>query len=671
EMPGDRTLRLQHGNRIEALCVPGTHIAADIYGAAPAGTVSFSVKHTEGVNVEVVSQGQAEVGAAPGTGTRWPLKEGTVLRFSMNRASTEVNDNKVTVSFYAEGGQPISQAGVFLTGVGISLDVDTDRDGVVEKNNPNKASWTWGPEGHGAILLVSCNKESPFTLPSDGNDERVFSKEDLLDMARMVLRTEGPQRLPRGYEIVLYVPVTDADKVGVFQVQNPFFGQRYVQVLGQGKLCHTVQFTGGAAEMEFFVEGLRFPDDTFSGLVSIHVTLLETLAEGIPHTPVFTDTVVFRVAPWIMTPNTLAPVTVFVCSLKDNYLFMKEIKNLVNKAGCELKVCFGYSGRGGRWIQDEIEFGYIHAPHKSFPVVLDSPQDGGLEKLAIKELLGPDFGYVSREPLFEAITTLDSFGNLEVSPPVTVEGKEYPLGRILIGSSFPTSAGRRMTRLVRDFLFAQQVQAPVELYSDWLSLGHVNEFITFVPTCDTKGFRMLLASPVACYSLFREKQKEGQGEATMFKGKGTAGYSGTDTKRVTINKVLSNDILAQQNQYVQRCIDWNRDILKKELGLTEEDIIDLPALFKLDKQGKAVPYFPNMVTMIVLANNLGIPKPFGPVLGGECCLELRVRSLLEPLGLCCRFLEDVVCYHDRLGEVRCGINVQRGPFPFNWWHLTP
>lgn len=99
---------------------------------------------------------------------------------------------QVTVSFYAEGGQPINQAGVFLTGIGeyegfrntaiplqpfgplewdvlmwgqrwiqvcwvwgpfappnpgmmvgsahpgISLDVDADRDGVVEKNNPNK-----------------------------------------------------------------------------------------------------------------------------------------------------------------------------------------------------------------------------------------------------------------------------------------------------------------------------------------------------------------------------------------------------------------------------------------------------------------------------------------------------------------------------------------------------
>uniref|UniRef100_A0A8B9HZ22 Succinate dehydrogenase [ubiquinone] iron-sulfur subunit, mitochondrial n=2 Tax=Anseriformes TaxID=8826 RepID=A0A8B9HZ22_9AVES len=147
-----------------------------------------------------------------------------------------------------------------------------------------------------------------------------------------------------------------------------------------------------------------------------------------------------------------------------------------------------------------------------------------------------------------------------------------------------------MTRVVRDFLFAQQVQAPVELYSDWLATGHVNEFVTFVPSPDTKRFRMLMASPTACYRLFREKQKEGQGEATMFKG-----YSGMDTKRVTINKVLSNNIMVQQNQYVQRCIDWNRDILKKELGLTEEDIIDLPALFKLDKQGKAMPYFPNMI----------------------------------------------------------------------------
>ncbi|NXH14545.1 PADI2 deiminase, partial [Bucco capensis] len=129
--------------------------------AAPPGAVSFGVKHTEGVSVEVVYRGQEELGSALDGGTRWPLDKGTVLRFSMSQASSELNDNKVTVSFYAEEGKPINQTGVFLTGVGISLDVDADRDGVVEKNNPNKASWTWGPEGHGAILLVSCDKEHP------------------------------------------------------------------------------------------------------------------------------------------------------------------------------------------------------------------------------------------------------------------------------------------------------------------------------------------------------------------------------------------------------------------------------------------------------------------------------------------------------------------------------
>lgn len=45
----------------------------------------------------------------------------------------------------------------------------------------------------------------------------------------------------------------------------------------------------------------------------------------------------------------------------------------------------------------------------------------------------------------------------------------------------------------------------------------------------------------------------------------------------------------------QRCLDWNRDILKKELGLSEQDIIDLPALFKIHDDGQAIAYFPNMV----------------------------------------------------------------------------
>ncbi|NXY38369.1 PADI2 deiminase, partial [Pomatorhinus ruficollis] len=279
---------------------------------------------------------------------------------------------------------------------------------------------------------------------------------------------------------------------------------------------------------------------------------------------------------------------------------------------------------------------------------------------------GPDFGYVHKEPLFEAVASLDSFGNVEVSPPVCVAGKEYPLGRILIGSSFPVSAGRRMTRLVRDFLYAQRVQAPVELYSDWLAVGNVNEFVTFVPTSDKKRFRMLLASPAACYRLFREKQKEGQGEATMFKGKGTA-LSGTAgaTRGHFPCWVSFSRMPARRPQpppALFRESEWDG----RDKGLCVEGIPSVsPILMPLS------PGVTPQVTMMVLARVLGIPKPFGPVAGGECCLERRIRALLEPLGLCCRFLEDVSSYHGSLGEVRCGTSVQRRPFAFKWWHFTP
>lgn len=39
-----------------------------------------------------------------------------------------------------------------------------------------------------------------------------------------------------------------------------------------------------------------------------------------------------------------------------------------------------------------------------------------------------------------------------------------------------------MSKALRDFVYAQQVQAPVELFSDWLMSGHADEFMCFIPT---------------------------------------------------------------------------------------------------------------------------------------------------------------------------------------------
>lgn len=52
-------------------------------------------------------------------------------------------------------------------------------------------------------------------------------------------------------------------------------------------------------------------------------------------------------------------------------------------------------------------------------------------------------------------------------------------------SIFPSSSeGRNMSKGLREFVYAQQVQAPVELFSDWLMTGHMDQFMCFVPTND-------------------------------------------------------------------------------------------------------------------------------------------------------------------------------------------
>ncbi|KAM4872877.1 inactive protein-arginine deiminase type-6-like [Thomomys bottae] len=528
-----------------------------------------------------------------------------------------------------------------------------------------KRTWTWGPSGQGPILLVNCDKDDPKSSAPDFEDEQVFDPKDLQDMALMSVSTKAPKGFFRQHQLLLHVAKAEMERVRVFQATQDGRPSRYKVVLGPEKNSHCLKLPGDQHCVDFYVEGRAFPDAGFPGLVSLGISLLDTSKPELPDTLLFQDSVVFRVAPWIMTPNTQAPQEVYMCRISDNEGFLKSVAALAKKAKCKLTVSPQEENMDDQWMQDEMEFGYIQAPHKTLPVVFDSPRDRGLKDFPMKRVMGPNLGYVTRELASDDITGLDSFGNLEVSPPVVVGEKQYPLGRILIGnSSYPSSKDSRdMHAALQDFLRAQQVQAPVELYSDWLSVGHVDEFLSFVPAPDRKGFRLLLASPRACYRLFQKQQEEGHGEALLFQGI-------KRRKQQSIKAILSNKVLREQNSYAQSCIDWNRGVLKRELGLAEEDIVDLPQLFKLSGNSKAklkvVAFFPNMVNMLVLGKHLGIPKPFGPLINGRCCLEEKVRSLLEPLGLHCVFIDDFAPYHMLHGEVHCGTNVRRQPFSFKW-----
>ncbi|KAG8431664.1 hypothetical protein GDO86_020542 [Hymenochirus boettgeri] len=565
---------------------------------------------------------------------------------------------QVKVSYYrSNSSSAVGNAILYLTIISVSLDVDVNRVGAVSRGVGDKGNWSWGLEGTGAILLVNCDRDRQDSNIMDSHDVSLPNDADLKDMSPMVLTAAGPDKVFNDHQIILHISRRDATKLRVYcKSKNSY-------VLGGDKVSYRVE-RGNKDQTEFYVEGLDFPDVDFNGLVFVNLSF-ERIYDKME---IFSEKVAFRLTPWIMTPNTQKPLEVYVCSVRDNTKFLKELTEVVKKAKCRLNVCLEVENRGDRWIQDEMEFGYIEAPHKQFPVVLDSPRNRQLDVVPFKKILGPDFGYVTREPKDEEeVDSLDAFGNLEVSPPVTVKGKQYPLGRILFGGSLGVSdqspcPPRAMNKVVTGFLRAQLVQSPVELYSDWLSVGHIDEFMSFVPAPDKKGFRLLLASPVTCLELFRQKQKEGYGDAVLLEG--------LVEKPFNIDQILSNEKLLKDSAYTQECVDLNREVMKEELGLSEDDIIDIPVLYTLHSR-KAEAFFPDMVNMLVLGKFLAIPKPFGPIIKGKCCLEEKVCSLLEPLGLNCNFIDDFAPYHLALGEVHCGSNVIRKPFSAKWWQIMP
>lgn len=62
-----------------------------------------------------------------------------------------------------------------------------------------------------------------------------------------------------------------------------------------------------------------------------------------------------------------------------------------------------------------------------------------------------------------------------------------------------------MTKVVQDFLWAQKVQEPIALFSDWLIVGHVDEFMTFVPAPDRKVNKDTTCTDKLKYDIMRRK----------------------------------------------------------------------------------------------------------------------------------------------------------------------
>jgi protein-arginine deiminase len=295
-----------------------------------------------------------------------------------------------------------------------------------------------------------------------------------------------------------------------------------------------------------------------------------------------------------------------------------------------------------------------------------------LYEQTISDLVNDNFGHVYVRQA--GSNSLDSFGNLEVTPSLA----EYPFGRIYYGvrnTAYSTGhVGDEMSANVVNFLQGSKYQPPVTIPTNWLQVGHVDEFLSFVPNLNAgrreKKYKLLIASPRVATRLCRRLPASVRNTTIICRNKG-AGYA------LAVRDFLDpHSRIRQFNARLQDRLDeMLTNIICPEFKLANpDDIIHIPAIFNGDLGPgtlveNAIARTGGMVNSLVVKPNVIIPKPFGPQnAAGEDIFEKDTREKLQRLGLTVHFVDDWLTYHVNQGEIHCGTNTKRRPpADWEWW----
>ena len=313
------------------------------------------------------------------------------------------------------------------------------------------------------------------------------------------------------------------------------------------------------------------------------------------------------------------------------------------------------------WIQDEIELATsVGANGTRLDTMIDSIRERGLGVYPKATQVYPDsIPRMWGSPA--SATTFDAFGNLEASPPVTVGDVEYPFGRIYYGKEGPAG----LDDVLANHLDAQTVQNPFHVNTSWLCVGHIDEISSFVPdSASPKGFKFLFSDVGAAVDIL-----EGMDPATSLPRFGLAEPNGHGIP--TVNGLLTNSLRAFNEDRQALYLDPIRERFIAELGLDEEDIVDVPTWFEPINCGPGSPHavalVPGTVNLLVAnledASHLFIADPFVRSDLGDQSSDPFIQDFVArmPRDLQVHFVDNWFVYHMGLGEVHCATNARRTP----------
>jgi protein-arginine deiminase len=589
---------------------------------------------------------------------------------------------------------------------------DTNRDGVVDIEGDSdlleKLTWT---ADRGALFLANiadtdqrCSRNITDSTPNDQLDKCHDASDNVLRNQKYLasLRT-------------LPVDELSASAFGSISVTGPGAEEKVRIFVKAGSKWEFVtsnytftaeELTGG---LELGIDGrdVRRPNG-WDGKATVRFSITDGAETA-------SDEVALRVAPVLTHHHAQEAERVF--STRQNYPAQNKFNEdlVVNVADAGILEPVFQFGRD-IWTQDFFEPGYSSIPGPDGPVVLrimirscQSGRQAGRQ--VFRDVRDKSVGAVQ---YLANGGTLDSTGNLETIPPYTHDGKSYPAGRVIMG----TYENERPYML--EFLEAQETQVPLELDTAWLVVGHVDEFLQFLPADNERGWVLMADDPIAGLEILRSASEAGHGAEPAFSRPYFPSDEGSCAPNRTIDEELARPNMESLNQLAAERIAGNIEILKRETGLTQDEIIRVPAIFydwqnidgerpcvaetlsasaasRLDGittsdktpkppsileavglQGsrlrrQAIPetqlvaYYPGTINGVVLSSSFYLaPNPWGPVIGGEDIFAKAVVAAYEKANYNVTFMDDWFSHHSFLGEIHCGSNTWRNT-DAPWW----
>jgi protein-arginine deiminase len=144
------------------------------------------------------------------------------------------------------------------------------------------------------------------------------------------------------------------------------------------------------------------------------------------------------------------------------------------------------------------------------------------------------------------------------------------------------------------YLRAQEVQDPILLDAAWLWVGHVDEFVQFLPVESQRGWDVVVAGPEAGLRILQDAQKAGHGHVPMYSRKTHIPTDDvTAENRIkttyeclsmlvpekTIGEYLADTTVVKTDIEASKRIVGNIAILKSQTGITDDEIYRLPMLY--------------------------------------------------------------------------------------------